>query len=112
MTRMWMVDPELLCRQHLLGEHNELHKLVGHIEKGNTEVVRGHAEKGQVDTSRIKERHKELAREMEGRGFDHDTPLDYGDELDLGSVDLEKNLEDLKNRCEKCSERIRKHSKN
>lgn len=24
--RMWMIDPKLLCRKHLLGEHNEIHK--------------------------------------------------------------------------------------
>lgn len=23
--RMWMVDPTIMCRQHLLGEHYELH---------------------------------------------------------------------------------------
>ena len=24
--RMWMVNPKMLCDQHLLGEHFELHK--------------------------------------------------------------------------------------
>ena len=24
--RMWMVNPKVLCMQHLLWEHNELHK--------------------------------------------------------------------------------------
>jgi len=24
--RMWMVEPKLLCKKHLLGEHNEIHK--------------------------------------------------------------------------------------
>jgi hypothetical protein len=23
---MWMIDPVLLCRKHLLGEHGEIHK--------------------------------------------------------------------------------------
>ncbi|MDY6774172.1 MAG: pyrimidine dimer DNA glycosylase/endonuclease V [Candidatus Nanohaloarchaea archaeon] len=107
MTRMWLVDPELLCDRHLLGEHNELHKLQGHIEKGNIAVVRGHAEKGQVDTSKIEERHDELAEEMERRGFDHQSPLDYEDELEVGSIDVEENRKELEERCEECRERIR-----
>ena len=24
--RLWMIDPKLLCTQHLLGEHLEIHK--------------------------------------------------------------------------------------
>ena len=24
--RMWMLNPKFLCRQHLLGEHSEIHK--------------------------------------------------------------------------------------
>ena len=24
--RMWMLNPELLCKKHLLGAHGELHK--------------------------------------------------------------------------------------
>lgn len=76
MTRMWMVDPELLCRRHLLGEHNELHKLLGHIRKGNLEVVKGHAEAGDIDTSKIQERHDTLVEEMERWGYSHKSPMD------------------------------------
>jgi hypothetical protein len=31
---MWMVDPRQMCRQHLLGEHNELHMFAGTMRKG------------------------------------------------------------------------------
>jgi len=31
--RMWMIDPSLLCRKHLLGEHNEIHKHRHNFEK-------------------------------------------------------------------------------
>lgn len=37
--RMWMVPPELMCRQHLLGEHVELHMFVGAINKGTSVVT-------------------------------------------------------------------------
>ena len=33
MTRMWMVPPVILCRQHLLGCHKEIHFLLGHLAK-------------------------------------------------------------------------------
>ena len=32
--RMWLVNPALLCRQHLLGEHVEMHMFAGHILEG------------------------------------------------------------------------------
>ena len=31
--RMWMIDPKMLCKKHLLGEHVELHMFVGTINK-------------------------------------------------------------------------------
>lgn len=109
MTRMWGIDPGLLCRNHLLGEHSEMHQEAGTIENHphGEAVVKGHAEKEQVDTSLIKERHDELVDEMERRGMNHDSPLDYRDSLGLGSIDIEKNLEELAGRCEDCRERIK-----
>lgn len=101
---MWCVDPELLCRQHLLGEHNELHKLVGSIRAGHS--IDGYIERGQVETSRIQSRHDALAAELERRGYSHDSPLSYSDALERGTVDVDANLEELKSRCERCRERI------
>lgn len=106
MTRMWMVDPEELCDQHLLGEHAELHQEVGQIRAGNLETVTGHARKGQVDTAKIQERHDELLDEMRRRGVDHDSPLDYEDDLDLGDIDVAANRAELRERCDDCRERM------
>ncbi len=110
MTRMWLIDPVYLCRQHLLGEHNELHKVVGHIVRGNLRVVKGHARKKQIDTSRIRHRHYELVQEMEERGYHHHSPLDYEDRLHLGEVNIRENIEDLKTRCASCRKRLAKAS--
>lgn len=107
---MWMVDPEIMCRQHLLGEHKELHQLVGHIDAGNLSVIKGHAEKNQIDTSKIQERHEALVEEMKRRGFNHDSPLDYKDELDIGEVNSEKNVQDLIERCDDYKERYKEIS--
>jgi hypothetical protein len=29
---MWMVDPRIMCRNHLLGEHAEIHMFVWNID--------------------------------------------------------------------------------
>lgn len=111
MTRMWNVPPEVLCRQHLLGEHNELHQIVGSIRKHphGEAIVEGHAKKGQMDTSIIQERHDSLVEEMSERGYNHDSPMDYDDELALGEVDPERSMEILSERCAECRERIKRY---
>ncbi len=85
-----------------------MHQEAGTLENHphGLKIVKGHAEKQQVDTSLIKKRHDELVEEMERRGFNHDSLLEYVDELDLGSIDTEQNIKDLSNRCDKCLKRI------
>lgn len=104
MTRLWKVDPKHLCKDHLLGEHKEMHQEVGTLlnHPHGEAIVQGHAEKGQVDTSMIQERHDELVEELLRRGYNHDSPMDYDDEHDLGEIDLDYNRRDLKNRCDDC----------
>ena len=105
---MWGVDPELLCDQHLLGEHVEMHQEVGTLlnHPHGEAIVRGHAAKDQIDTSLIRSRHDALAAELEHRGMNHDSPLEYEDDLDLGSIDVAANREDLASRCPDCRVRI------
>lgn len=102
--RMWGVDPRLMCDQHLLGEHVEMHMFVGSIRRGVS--MRGYVDKGLVDTEEIKARHDALAAELERRGFKHRSPLEYHDELHEGRVDTEESKEELKRRCEKCRARM------
>lgn len=107
MTRLWAVDPRLLCDQHLLGEHAECHQEVGTLRNHphGRAIVAGHADRGQVDTALLQSRHDELAAELERRGMAHDSPLDYDDDLELGSVDPDANRRDLARRCDACRER-------
>lgn len=109
MTRMWCVDPQVLCRNHLLGEHKELHQIVGIMNSHphGDAIVEGHAEKDQVDTSLIEKRHMELVDEMVSRGINHNSELPTFEDPVLGSVDPESNITDLMNRCEDCAEKIR-----
>jgi Pyrimidine dimer DNA glycosylase len=86
--RIWDVPPERLCRQHLLGEHRELHGLWNiltvHEGKG------GYAQHPETlrwvgKTRALFQRHQALVREMEGRGYHHRSPLDRRDARGISS---------------------------
>lgn len=103
---MWMVDPSKLCRQHLLGEHKELHMLVGTILKGTS--IKGYIDGDLAEIHSIKTRHKELVDEMEKRGYQHKSPLKKFLGWKAGKVDLEKSKRDLIERCSICRENLTK----
>ncbi|WP_152420538.1 pyrimidine dimer DNA glycosylase/endonuclease V [Halococcus thailandensis] len=114
MTRMWCLPTEILCDDHLRGEHAEHHQLVGTIRNHphGEAIAEGHAEKGNIDTTRLEERHARLAAEMERRDMNHDSPLAYdGPIYGAGAIDPEMNRTDLLDRCEDCAARARKHSR-
>lgn len=75
--RIWDVSPAILCRQHLLGEHRELHGLWRIL----TEERKGYANHPETKRWRGKlaalyQRHEALVLEMERRGYRHASPLD------------------------------------
>jgi len=105
--RMWGVNPVLLCDRHLLGEHVEMHMLVGALNKGIS--TRGYQDAGLVVLSRIRSRHNALAREMTRRGMKHRSPLPPFTCRRGGHLDEAANLRELKRRCPACRQRIRKH---
>lgn len=102
MTRMWMLNPKKMCRNHLLGEHKEIHQLIGIITKKKMNILLGHARLKQIQTRSIIQRHDELVEEMLSRGYNHKSPLKEFEFLDIGEVDIESNLIDLSNRCLNC----------
>jgi hypothetical protein len=97
---MWKVDPKKMCRQHLLGEHFEMHMFVGTIESGKS--IKGYLEKGLVEIHNIEKRHNELVEEMIRRGYNHKSPLVFLVLCPEGQVDVDKNLCELHKRCLKC----------
>ena len=99
---MWNVDPKILCRQHLLGEHREMHALIGSLRKGRS--IKGHIEKGQVEVHNILKRHDALAKEILRRGWRHIKPLSAkGVKLyKAGKVDSAENKKELGRRCPEC----------
>lgn len=101
--RMWGTPVRVLCRQHLLGEHCEMHMFAGAINKGRD--VSGWANKGQCITTLIKQRHDELASELERRGYKHASPMEENpmDEKIGWLPSEEENLRELATRCTRCS---------
>ena len=100
---MWGVNPKLLCRKHLLGEHVEMHMFVGSINKGFS--IDGFINTGLVETDKIRKRHGELANEMLHRGYNHNSLLPEFKIRKGCNISLNKNLKDLYNRCIICKER-------
>lgn len=106
--RMWNIEPKNLCRQHLLGEHFEIHKLVGNLKHSGT-WANSLTAKGFLEPQNALKRHNKLVCEMEKRGFNHRTPLKLGKlKLPRGKIDIKKSVNDLRKRCRECKERLNK----
>ena len=106
--RMWLVNPRLMCRRHLLGEHVELHMMVGCIVRGKS--LAGYIETGLIDTRLIRRRHLELVREMERRGYTHASELPAFKALGKGGgIDAAGNLLELRRRCKSCAALMKDH---
>ncbi len=97
---MWMVDPRLMCRKHLLGEHVELHMLVGSMRSGIS--LQGFFDNKLIETHNVARRHEQLVREMKRRGFRHASPLANIPRRRGGRVDRRANLAELGRRCAHC----------
>lgn len=107
-----MVDPKLMCRQHLLGEAREMHTLVGTILHGKRLSGTKYITAGLVEVHNIKNRHTELALEMVRRGYNHKSPLLEFQDWTEGSVDSSANLAELSRRCPECRKRIEQSAYN
>ena len=102
---MWMVNPTIMCREHLLGEHAEIHMFVGTIDRGHS--VRGYVENGLLEVHSLFNRHAELVQEMKRRNYRHNSEIDtkWKEAAKTGTIDRQKNLKQLINRCSRCSRR-------
>lgn len=77
--RIWDIEPQLLCRQHLLGEHRELHAIWSVLtlkKKGYSKHPETLRWRGKLKALYL--RHQLLIEEMERRGFKEKSPLDQG----------------------------------
>ena len=107
--RMHMLPPIILCRQHLNGEHGEIHKFRPDFERRYRITGRVFPEV-QIQPCKMKERHDLLAKEMIRRGGNHQSPYEMPflshiplKEL-LRKPDLKNNLKVLL-KCPECRKR-------
>lgn len=107
--RLWMCDPKIMCRQHLLGEHNECHMFLGSLNKKIN--IDGYINNDLLEPLSLKNRHDALADELIKRGYNHNSLLDF-DETQVFSylpsnyinhkIDKDNSLRLLISRCNKC----------
>lgn len=109
--RMWMVDTKILCRNHLLGEHNELHKHLHNWKKKHR--IDGRISGNAIEPLSYKKRHTALVKEMIDRGYNHKSPLDQPDFSYLPEnyinykVNQKESLKMLLNKCPNCNNRYK-----
>ena len=102
--RMWMVNPRKMCDQHLLGEHVELHMLVGTLLRKRS--VAGFVANQLIEVHNVRARHAALVAEMTRRGMKHQSPLPSFRAIKLGKVSMRANLVELARRCHACRQRL------
>jgi hypothetical protein len=107
--RMWMVDPRIMCRKHLLGEHLEIHMFASVIKE--KKQISGYIKGNLLEIQSLETRHKELAQEMVRRGYRHQTPLEFSPDKEAQHLDPEQrnkkidpteSLRVLISRCNEC----------
>ncbi len=80
--RIWDLSVNKLCRNHLLGEHRELHAIWSILTKGKKGYAR-HPEtlrwKGKLAALYL--RHRMLVQEMRSRGYQHQSVLNQKEAL-------------------------------
>ena len=101
-----MVDPRIMCQQHLLGEHFETHVIATNIGRGRG--IAGFIRNNAIEPHSVQVRHDELVAEMERRGMRHHSPLDFSTDIypDF-RIDREASLKLLLGRCPLCASRVR-----
>jgi len=109
---MWGINPKLLCRQHLLGEHNEIHKHRHNFVKQHS-ISKRVSPVVQIAPEQMKKRHDELVREMIARGYNHNSPYEQPDlshlkpEERYAEIDTNVSILDLTLRCSECAKRLK-----
>ena len=87
--RIWDIPVEKLCKNHLLGEHRELHAMWSVITQ-NKKGYSKHPETirwiGKLKALYL--RHNEQVNEMKNRGYNHQSPLDVKNATGISKQDV------------------------
>lgn len=105
--RMWNIPVLILCKNHFLGEHNEMHKFIGSLNHGHS--ISGYVKKGFVEVHNIRKRHDLLVSDFARRGYNHDSSLPFFEVFEAGKIDVLWNLHVLLSRCFDCLQNFKKY---
>ena len=117
--RMWLCNPEIMCKKHLCGEHVEMHMLLGTFRK--EKQINGYIDNNLVEPKLLHDRHAQLAQEMLNRGYNHQSEICIEDCGCMGylpepvlnfKIDKTAALTELLSRCEACREREKSFHEN
>jgi hypothetical protein len=109
--RMWMLNPTIMCLDHRLGEHYEIHMFVGHMRRERS--IEGYVRNNCIQPRALKWRHDQIAQSLPAAPLHH-SPLSVNVkeliaylpfEHQRAKVNVEQAFEDLINRCPKCYEK-------
>lgn len=105
--RVWDILPKKLCRNHLLGEHSEIHAIWSVITKNNKGYSLHPETKRWIGKLKaLFNRHEKIVEEMKSRGFNHESSLNK--KLAIGKSIQDKFVDSVKKqkellRSKKCS---------
>ena len=75
--RVWDIEPDILCRNHLLGEHNEIHALWTILTQNRKGYIHHPETRRWVGRlAALYQRHEAIVAEMKRRGYKHASVLD------------------------------------
>lgn len=75
--RIWDIAPKQLCRNHLLGEHRELHAIWSILTQGKKGYsFHPETKRWSGKLKALYVRHDRLVQEMRIRGYHHRSPLE------------------------------------
>jgi len=104
--RTWMVNPKLMCKKHIVGEHGEIHKHRHNFEKGHSITGRIYPVV-QIEPKAMKARHDELAKYLNHKSPYEQPDISYlPDDEQNAKVDIEVSLKELCRRCPDCRKKI------
>ena len=101
--RMWMVDPVHMCKDHLLGDHKEIHMLVSAVKRGIS--LDGYLNGNLLEIHSLRPRHEALVKEMLARGYSHYSDLPDFNVREAGFIDRDEATMELFCRCTRCYDR-------
>jgi hypothetical protein len=108
---MWMIEPELMCMKHLLGEHGEIHKHRHNFVKGHS--IAGRIAGNAVEPEAMQSRHDDLEAEIVRRAlaagrkppcspFEQPDLSGYPAEYRTYKINIEQSRALLVDRCPDC----------